>query len=256
MMHLDSVGFSYATGVAGVASVTTRFGQGELVSLTGPNGSGKSTMMKLMARVLTPQQGAVRFMGRGIGEWDRREFARQTGYLPQEPDWMLPMRALDVVLSGRAPFLGRFQWETRNDYELAEQALAECDATHLAGRLLEEMSGGERKRVFLARVLAGQPHLILLDEPLAALDLEHMQRFSQLLRSIVDTRGATVVFISHDMNWSSAWADRMLVMSRGRLVLEGTPREVMRPDVMLEHFGFRAELIESANGRSWIVPSR
>ncbi len=255
MMDLRAVGFSYARGVGGLDSVTTRFGEGELISLTGPNGSGKSTLMKLMARVLSPQQGEVRFLDQPIGEWDRREFARQTGYLPQEPEWLLPMRAIDVVLSGRAPFLGRFQWESREDYELAEQALADCDATHLAGRLLEEMSGGERKRVFLARVLAGQPRLILLDEPLAALDLEHVQRFSQLLRSIVDSKGCTVVFISHDMNWSAACSDRMLVMSRGRLAMEGTPGDVMRPEVMLEYFGFRGEAIESADGRSWIVPS-
>ncbi len=255
MMELSSVGYAYAKG-GGVDSVTTRFREGELVSLTGPNGSGKSTLMKLMARALDPQRGEVRLLDRPLAAWDRREFARETGYLPQEPEWLLPMRAIDVVLSGRAPFLERFRWESKEDYALAEQALADCDASHLADRLLEEMSGGERKRVFLARVLAGQPRLILLDEPLAALDLEHMQRFVEMLRTIVDVKGSTVVFISHDMNWSSACADRMLVMNGGRLVLEGPPREVMRPEVMLEHFNFRGEALQSDSGRSWIVPSR
>lgn len=254
MMLLDHVGFTYASGVEAVSGVSTTLGERELVSLIGPNGSGKSTLMKMIARVVSPSSGTVSFLGRKLGEWHPREFARVTGYLPQDIEPAFPMRAIDVVLTGRAPFLGRFQWESAADYEIAGQALADCDASHLAGRFLEEMSGGERKRVFLARVLAGQPRLILLDEPLAALDIEHIQRFSTLLRRIVDTTGATVVFISHEINWSAAYSDRMLVMSRGRLALEGPPREVMRPEVMLEYFGFRGESVEAPHG-AWIVPA-
>ena len=253
MMRLEEVSFTYASGVAAVRSVSTTLGKGELISLIGPNGSGKSTLMKMMARVASPSSGNISFLGRPVSDWDRREFARETGYLPQEFEPVFPMRAIDVVLSGRAPFLRRFEWESTEDYDISGRALADCDAAHLSERFLEEMSGGERKRVFLARVLAGQPRLILLDEPLAALDLEHIQRFSKLLRSIVDATGATVVFISHDINWSAAYADRMLVMSTGQLVLDGTPLEVMRPDVMLEYFGFSGEAIGSP-GRTWIVP--
>jgi iron complex transport system ATP-binding protein len=153
------------------------------------------------------------------------------------------------VISGRAPFLGRFAWEGERDFAEARRAIELCDATHLAERYLDEMSGGERKRVFLARVLAGTPRVILLDEPLAALDVAHVQQFSRLLREIVDRTGSTVVFASHDLNWAAAYSDRMLVMRDGALALDASPRDVMRPEVVSELFGFEARISEG-----WLVP--
>ena len=111
----------------------------------------------------------------------------------------------------------------------------------------------EHERVYWRRVLAGTPRLILLDEPLAALDLSHVQQFSLLLREVVDRTGCTVVFAAHDLNWAAAHSDRMLVMQNGTLALDATPREVMRPQVMSQLFGFEAETLE-AGGRTWIVP--
>ena len=248
MLELRGVSYSYA-GASAVHDVSLRIGERQLVALTGPNGSGKSTLLKLAARVLEPQAGEVRFEERPLGEWSSKEYARRVGYLPQDPDPAFPMRALDVVVSGRAPYLGRFAWETESDFAEARQALALCDAAHLAGRYLDEMSGGERKRVFVARVLAGTPRLILLDEPLSALDLSHVQQFAALLREIVDRTGCTVVFAAHDLNWAAARSDRMLVMQQGKLALDAPPAEVMRPEVIRELFGFDAKLVDR-----WIVP--
>ena len=225
----------------------------QLVALTGPNGSGKSTLLKLMARVLAPGAGEIRFGGRRLRDWPAKEYARHCGYLPQDPDATFPMRAIEVVVSGRAPFLGRFEREGDADYAEAERALALCDAQNLSDRYLDEMSGGERKRVFLARVLAGRPNLILLDEPLAALDLVHVQQFSLLLREIVDRTGTTVVFVSHDLNWAAALSDRMLVMREGRIALDAKPAEAMHPDRIRDLFGFDANAVESG-GRAWLVP--
>src|SRR5438045_5147024 len=163
------------------------------------------------------------------------------------------MRALDVVVSGRAPFLGRFAWESARDYDEAERALELGDALALAHRDLDEMSGGERKRVFLARVLAARPRLILLDEPLSSLDVSHVQQFSALLRDIVDRTGVTVIYATHDLNWAAAYSDRMLVMQRGALARDASPSEVMHPEAIRELFGFDAEAVE-AGGRAWLVP--
>ena len=248
MLSFDGVSYAYP-GANAVREVSLRIGGGQLVALTGPNGSGKSTLLKLAARVLPPHAGEVRFEDKPLRQWNGKEYARRVGYLPQDPDPAFPMRALDVVVSGRAPYLGRFAWESESDFEEARKALALCDAEPLAGRYLDEMSGGERKRVFLARVLAGTPKLILLDEPLAALDLSHVQQFSNLLRDVVDRTGCTVVFAAHDLNWAAARSDRMLVMQQGRLAMDAAPREVMQPAIMRELFGFDAKLVDQ-----WIVP--
>lgn len=252
LLELSGVSFSYAEAAA-VTDVTLALGQRQLVSLAGANGSGKSTLLKMMARVQSPERGTIAFEGRPIVEWQPKEYARRVGYLPQDPDPAFPMRAIDVVVSGRAPYLSRFAWETDRDWEEAARALSLCDAAHLADRYLDEMSGGERKRVFLARVLAGEPRLILLDEPLAALDLSHVQQFSLLLREVVDRTGCTVVFAAHDLNWAAAYSDRMLVMQSGRLALDATPAEVMREETMRELFAFDAAIARSGD-RSWIVP--
>jgi iron complex transport system ATP-binding protein len=253
MLELDGISFSYDAGGPAVDGVTVRFEPGRLVALTGPNGSGKSTLLQCAARVLTPQAGSVRLDGEEARLWQAKAYARAVGYLPQNPEPVVPIRAIDVVVSGRAPYLGRFAWESAGDYEQAARALRLCDAAHLSGRFLDEMSGGERKRIFLARVLAGEPRLILLDEPLTALDVAHVQQLAALLREVVARTRATVIFSTHELNWSAAYADRMLVMNRGRVVMDGRPDEVMTPEVMRDAFGFDAEAVR-AGGRTWIVP--
>jgi ABC-type cobalamin/Fe3+-siderophores transport system ATPase subunit len=248
MLAIRGVSYAY-DGVEAVRDLTADFQRTQLVALTGPNGSGKSTLLKLLARVLAPDAGTIAFEDRDVTAWRPKEYARRVGYLPQDPDPTFPMRAFDVVLSGRAPFLGRFEWESDADREEAHRALALCDAADLTERYLDEMSGGERKRVFLARVLAGHPKLILLDEPLASLDVSHMQQFSRLLRDIVGRTETTVIYATHDLNWAAAYSDRMLVMQRGSLALDAPPSGLMRPDVVRDLFGFDARVVDG-----WLVP--
>lgn len=254
MFAMRGVSFTYGRDqTSAVRDVTLQLPAGALVALTGTNGSGKSTLLRLMARVLAPSSGVIEFEGKSLSDWPPKELARHVAYLPQEPDLAFPMRAIDAVVSGRAPYLGRFSWESSSDYAAAEKALALCDAVHLGSRDLDAMSGGERKRVFLARVLAGTPRLILLDEPLTALDLSHVQQFSALLRDVVDRTGCSVVFASHDLNWAAAYSDRMVVMQDGAIVADAAPAEVLRPDVISRHFGFDGRTV-ALGGRTWFVP--
>ncbi|HLJ73003.1 MAG TPA: ABC transporter ATP-binding protein [Thermoanaerobaculia bacterium] len=250
MIDIRGVSFSYDS-VQAVRDVTAKIESKQLVALTGPNGSGKSTLLKMLARVLTPAAGSIEFEGRNIRDWTPKDYAKRVAYLPQDPDPAFPMRAIDVVVSGRAPFLGRFEWESDADYGEAARALEMCDASSLADRYLDEMSGGERKRVFLARVLAARPKLILLDEPLGSLDISHVQQVSDLLRDIVKRTDATVVYATHELNWAAAYCDRMLVMQRGALAFDAPPDELMRADVVRRLFGFEARVVEG-----WIVPAQ
>jgi iron complex transport system ATP-binding protein len=252
MLTLEDVSYAYE-GSQAVDRISASFEETQLIALTGPNGSGKSTLLKLVARVLAPHAGEIAFDGKRLRDWPAKEYAKQVAYLPQDPDPTFSMRAIDVVVSGRAPFLGRFAWESGTDYDEADRALALCDAAYLASRYLDEMSGGERKRVFLARVLAARPRLILLDEPLSSLDVSHVQQFSALLRDIVNATGVTVLYATHDLNWAAAYSDRMLVMQHGSLARDAAPAEVMQPDVVRELFGFDAEAV-AMGGRSWLVP--
>ncbi len=249
MLRIQNASFAY-DGADAIRNVTLEVGGGGfLMALAGPNGSGKSTLLKMIARVLRPRSGEIFFDGQKLTDWPAKDYARKIGYLPQEIDATFPMRAIDVVVSGRAAYLGRFSWETSSDYAKAEEALATCDASHLAGRFLDEMSGGERKRVFLARVLAGAPRLILLDEPFAALDIAHVQQFAFLLRGIVDRTGSTVIFAAHDLNWAAAYSDRMIVMRRGEIAVDAVPAAVMRAEVVRDLFGFEARVVDG-----WVVP--
>ncbi len=248
MLDIRSVWYAYDEAPA-VRDLTASLRDTQLVALTGPNGSGKSTLLKLLARVFAPNAGSISFEDRSLREWPAKEYAKRVGYLPQDPDPTFPMRAVDVVVSGRAPFLGRFEWESDADYNEARRALELCDAADLADRYLDEMSGGERKRVFLARVLAAHPRLILLDEPLASLDISHVQQFSNLLREIVNRTVTTVLYATHDLNWAAAYCDRMMVMQQGSLALDAPPAEVMRPEVVRRLFGFDARVVDG-----WLVP--
>lgn len=251
-LEVQNVDFAY-DGQSALRDVSFAVHERQLIALAGQNGSGKSTLLKLMARVLVPSRGEVRVDGRPLHQWPAKDYARNVGYLPQEPDTAFSMRAVDAVVSGRAPFLTRFGWEGESDYRAAEEALAMCDAEYLAERYLDEMSGGERKRVFLARVLAGQPRLVLLDEPFAALDIAHVQQLARLLRQIADRTAATVIFASHDLNWATAYSDRVLAMRDGKVVVDVAPRDLLQPPLIREIFGFEAAIATSGN-RSWLVP--
>lgn len=255
LLELEGVSYRYpGSGPEVLAGIDLQIEAGELVGIAGPNGSGKSTLMKILARVLMPHGGEVKLEGRSTRAWPRRDYARMVGYLPQDATPAGYLRAIDVVLSGRAPRLGRFQWESADDVAVARAALSECDAADLEGRMIDEMSGGERKRVELARVLAGEPELLLLDEPLAALDVSHVQHLARLLRTVAGQSGRTVVFVAHDLNWSSALASRMVVMKGGRILADGVPAEILGESLIEEAFGLRARVVE-AGGRRWIVPA-
>lgn len=251
MLELDRVSYRYASGAEALRGVSFGVREGELVALVGPNGSGKSTLARLIARVIEPLSGELRFGGRPLQSWNAKEYARAVGYLPQELEAAVPMTARQVVESGRAPFLDRFAWESERDRALATEALARCDASHLERRLVGEMSGGERKRVFLSRVFAGEPRLMVLDEPFAAVDLAHIQQITSVLKG----SGCAVLVVSHDVNWAASASDRVIVMSRGKVAADGAPAEVVTTSLMEQVFGIDCEAVVLRNGKVAVLPS-
>lgn len=200
---------------------------GEMLAVVGPNGAGKSTLLRVLGGALAPWQGGVELLGRRLGSYDRRALARIVATVAQENSVAFSFSVLEMVLMGRAPHLGPFHFETPHDLEIAHSALARFGLLALARRPIRELSGGERKRVFLARALAQQPHIALLDEPTAFLDMRHIAEIFGCFRELCNEHGMAVVATLHDLNAAALHADRVLLLKDGATVACGAPAEVL-----------------------------
>jgi iron complex transport system ATP-binding protein len=208
--------------------------EGEMLAIVGPNGAGKSTLLRILGGALKPWNGRVELEGRPLGEYDRRAIARRLAMVAQENLVAFRFTVLEIVLMGRAPHLGAFHFETRHDLEIAHAALERFDLLGLARRPIQELSGGERKRVFLARALAQLPRVALLDEPTAFLDLRHVAEIFARFRELRVERGMAVVATLHDLNAAALHADRVLLIKDGAVAGYGTPEVVFTADKLQE----------------------
>ena len=211
---------------------------GEVLGVVGPNGSGKTSLLKVLARLLTPQEGCINLFGREVAAKAQREIACLVGVVPQDSHILFPFTVAEAVLMGRFPHrardrrIGGFGWESREDLSIAEEVMMMMDVVHLAHRSVTGLSGGERQRTVIARALAQTPQVLLLDEPTAFLDLQHQVEVCSILRRLRDERGLTVVLVSHDLNLVSQYCDRILLLDRGQIVRLGGPDEVIEPEVL------------------------
>lgn len=214
-------------GVPVLHGVSIEVAAGEMLAIVGPNGAGKSTLLKVLGGSMKPAAGSVELFGRSLDSIDRREFARTVASVGQENAVAFRFTVLEIVLMGRAPHLGAFGFESPHDLEIASAALDHFDLLELAARHVQELSGGERKRVFLARALAQEPKIALLDEPTAFLDLKHVAEIFARFRELCTERGMAVVATLHDLNAAALYADRVLLLADGAAVAYGTPAEVL-----------------------------
>jgi iron complex transport system ATP-binding protein len=216
--------------------VDLHVGAGELVGLLGRNGAGKTTLLRVLAGVLAPAAGTVELAGRPVLEWPRREFARRVAVIPQEREEVLPFRVGEVVLMGRAPHQTRFAFDSASDLAAAREAMATAGVTELAGRYPDQLSGGEWQRVRVARALAQEPELLLLDEPTAHLDLHHRWQLYELLDRLRAERGCGVLVISHDLHPLLDRAGRVVLLDGGRVAADGPPATTATPERLAAAF--------------------
>jgi iron complex transport system ATP-binding protein len=226
VVSLDRVSFAYGA-IEAISDLSFTVAPGEIWGLLGPNGSGKSTLIRLLSRVLSPRSGQIRFVGRDLHRYSRAELARQIAVVPQETTIELPFSVLEVVLMGRFPYLQGLGFERTQDLAIAYHAMEHTGVRHLATREIHELSGGERQRVILARALAQQPKVLLLDEPTAFLDIKHQVRVYDLIKSLSRQRGLTVVAALHDLNLAALYCDRLALLKAGRLFCLGPPEQVL-----------------------------
>jgi iron complex transport system ATP-binding protein len=225
---------------------------GEVLGLVGPNGAGKSTLLSVLSGERHPTSGHVVLDERELSRYTPLELARRRAVLTQENTLSFPFRVLDVVRMGRSPWTRTA--EIAQDTRAVSDAAARADVTHLAARRFTELSGGERARVSLARVLAQETEFVFLDEPTAALDLRHQEDVRRIVRDLADA-GRAVVVVVHDLSLAGAFADRMALLGGGRLVAVGTPAEVLTADLISDVYELPVDVVE-VGGRPVIIPRR
>ena len=222
---------------------------GELWCLLGPNGVGKTTLLHALAGVL-PAHG-VHLNGRALGQWDMQQLARERGFMPQQIHDAFSASALDTVLLGRHPHLGRWAWEGDDDMAIARQALDDCGMAHFAQRDVVTLSGGERQRVGLAMLLAQQPRVLLLDEPASHQDLQHQVAIFKLLRALAD-EGRALVAAVHDINLAARFATHALLLDGAGGSEAGTVDQMLTPERLTRIFHHPVRRIDD-QGRAWFI---
>ncbi len=201
--------------------------QGEMLGVIGPNGSGKSTLIRALTRILSPSRGSIALYGRPLQHHTVREIACQIAVIPQQTPVTFAFSSLDVVRMGRTPHLRRFRRESSKDREIALEAMRRTDCLAFRDRPIHELSGGERQRVIIARALAQQPSILLLDEPTSFLDLNHQVEIFDLLRHVCASDGLAVLCVSHDLNLASEYTTRLIMLKDGRTYADGPPERIL-----------------------------
>lgn len=220
-----------------VKDITIQMKPGEMTGLVGPNGCGKSTIIKALSRVISPYSGKILLDGKDISRISRRDLSRLLGVVPQIPLLPSTFTAFEVVLMGRNPHLGLFQYEGPKDLAIAWWAMEKALVQHLAQRRIGELSGGEIQCVVIARVLAQETEVILLDEPTANLDISRQVEILDVIKDLCQQHGLTVVAALHDLNLAAEYCDRLVLINNGRIYAEGTPAEVITADNIKEVYG-------------------
>jgi ABC-type cobalamin/Fe3+-siderophores transport system ATPase subunit len=227
----------------------------QLVAVVGPNGSGKTTLLRALLGMVPLEQGVVLVEGRPVGQWPRRLLARTVGVVAQQEEALFPLRVADAVMMGRYAHLGALSSPGPRDRAAVERALKRCDITDLADRPVDSLSGGEWKRVRVARALAQEPQALVLDEPTASLDIRHEMELFELIRELVEG-GLAGLVITHHLNLAARFAHRIILLSRGELVAEGAPAEVLNRETLTRTFEWPLAITSWLDGSPQVVPLR
>jgi cobalamin transport system ATP-binding protein len=238
-----------------VDDVDLELAPGEWVTLIGPNGAGKSTLLRAIAGLVS-FGGAIELDGEPLQGLRRRDVARRLAFVPQSPLLPPDMTVREYVLLGRTPHIGPFGSESRRDVAAARRALERLELGPFSERRLHTLSGGEQQRVVLARALAQEAPLLLLDEPTTALDIGRQQQALELVVELREQGPLTVLSAMHDLTLALQYGDRLALLSAGRLVAAGAPEEIATESLLAEHYGADVQVITNGNGPVAVVPRR
>ena len=237
VIRVEDIGFRYGHDGWVLRGVTLEVRQGDFTGIIGPNGSGKTTLLRVIDGILPPQEGAVYLDGVPVGKMKRDAVARMIAVVPQETAMVFPFAVQEVVLMGRAPHLKPWEFERGRDLQIARRAMERTDTAALTNRNMNALSGGERQRVLIARALAQEPGIMLLDEPTAFLDIRHQVEFFDLIKTLNREQRLSVLAVTHDVNLAALYCDRIVLLHNGRIHSMGRPAEVITAENIREVYG-------------------
>ncbi len=244
MLKVQNISISYGV-CAVVQNVSLSLEAGKIIALLGANGAGKTTLLKSLNGSLPISSGEILLNDKVLKNFSRREIAQKIAVIAQENETKFPVSVLEFVLSGRFAHGAAFGWETEKDLQIALDCLEKCDLQNYANRTMNQLSGGERQRVVLARALATEAEILLLDEPTANLDLAHQALMFRLIRNKCETENGAAIVITHDLNLAAEFADEILLLKNGKISAKGTPQKVLTEENLNEVFNVKVLLDEN-----------
>jgi len=247
-VEIKNLSFSYKNTRV-LTNLSFSVPEGDFFIIIGPNGSGKTTLMKAVSGILKPQEGKLKILNLPFSDYTRKSLAKTIALVPQLISVDFPFTVTELVLMGRSPHLNMLGLEQEKDLKIANRAMAFTEVEHLAHRKLDQLSGGECQRVFIARAICQEPKIILLDEPTASLDLAHQMKVMDLMEKLKNERGTTIIMVSHDVNLAAMYSDRLLLLKDGEIAGLGNPDEILTLDLLKKTYDCRLLVDESPVGR-------
>jgi iron complex transport system ATP-binding protein len=254
MIQVSNICFAYSNGANVLDDVSFECAPGTITGIIGPNGSGKTTLIKIMAGLLKPEKGEVLLNSCPLTDRSVAERSREMAYVAQSEQIPFPFTAFEIVLMGRAPYRSGLAFESKEDLAIALEAMNATESHNFADRSIFELSGGECQRVVLARALAQQPKVMLLDEPTASLDIRHKVAFYDGVRKRCREAQLTAIAAMHDINLAALICDRIVVIKEGRVVSIGQPRDVLTKDIIQQAFETNLHIGQDEAGQPFVLP--
>lgn len=256
-ISIENTTFSYGLGEENLLDgINLNIEKGKFIGILGPNGCGKSTLLKVILKYLNPKEGIIKIENKELKEYTQSELAEILSFVPQKSSLTMPLTVEDVVYMGRVPYM-KNKWTgfDREDREKVEKIMQMLKIDKFKNRVIFSLSGGEFQRVLLARALAQNTNIMLLDEPTSALDMNYALEIMKLTSYFVQNESLTAVMVLHDLNLASMYCDSIILLKNGKIAYEGTPKELFRPEILEEIYGFNCEVIEN-NGFSYVIPNK
>jgi len=254
IINCSDIGFSY-NGTKVLNGINLSIQPGNMLGILGANGAGKSTLLKILCGVLKPKIGNAVFNDQELSNMDRREIAKGIAYIPQDPMFAFPFTVKEIVLMGRAPYIGRFEFEREIDKDIAQNALETVGISHLKDRLISEVSSGERQLASIARGLVQEPEIMILDEPATYLDVKHRTEIMNILRELKDNKGISIIAATHDIFSSLFYFDDIMILKDGNILAEGKSDEIIDSELLSSAYGIEVT-VKKENGRVFVFPNQ